>query len=174
MLRSLSLPILALFLTALPAVAQTTDSNARPPASQPPNSTASADAKKPKKVWTNEDISKSTNGVSVVGDAKDKDKPKPAAPRTANAQYVASIRKQLEKLQKKLEDVDKQITDLKNFKAGEPSTTASGIELDKRYQREPIEVQIRALQNKKKDLQSKIDALYDEARKKGVEPGELR
>jgi|SRR6266480_5783367 len=174
MLRSLSLPILALFLTALPAVAQTTDSNARPPASQPPNSTASSDAKKPKKVWTNEDISKSTNGVSVVGDAKDKDKPKPVAPRTANAQYVASIRKQLEKLQKKLEDVDKQITDLKNFKAGEPSTRASGIELDKRYQREPIEVQIRALQNKKKDLQSKIDALYDEARKKGVEPGELR
>src|SRR5204863_4480671 len=124
MLRSLSLPILALFLTALPAVAQTTDSNARPPASQPPNSTASSDAKKPKKVWTNEDISKSTNGVSVVGDAKDKDKPKPVAPRTANAQYVASIRKQLEKLQKQLEDVDKQITDLKNFNAGEPSTTA--------------------------------------------------
>src|SRR6266480_422030 len=172
MLRSLSLPILALFLTALPAVAQTTDSNARPPASQPPNSTASSDAKKPKKVWTNEDISKSTNGVSVVGDVKDK--PKPVAPRTANAQYVASIRKQLEKLQKQLEDVDKQITDLKNFNAGEPSTTASGIELDKRYQREPIEVQIRALQNKKKDLQSKIDELYDEARKKGVEPGELR
>ena len=172
MLRSLSLPILALFLTALPAVAQTTDSNARLRASQPPNSTASSDAKKPKKVWTNEDISKSTNGVSVVGDAKEKDKP--VAPRTANAQYVASIRKQLEKLQKQLEDVDKQITDLKNFKAGEPSTTASGIELDKRYQREPIEVQIRALQNKKKDLQSKIDALYDEARKKGVAPGELR
>ena len=70
--------------------------------------------------------------------------------------------------------MDKQITDLKNFHAGEPSTTASGIQLDKRYQREPIEVQIRALQNKKKDLQSKIDALYDEARKKGVEPGELR
>jgi hypothetical protein len=30
------------------------------------------------------------------------------------------------------------------------------------------------LQDKKKDLQSKMDALLDEARKKGVEPGELR
>jgi chaperonin cofactor prefoldin len=176
MLRLLSLPLLALFLTTLPAVAQTTDPGTSKPAPATQDSAASSDAKKPKKVWTNEDISKSTNGVSVVGDAKekDRDKSKPVAPRTANAQYVLSIRKQLEKLQKQLEDVDKQITDLKNFNAGEPSTTASGIELDKRYQREPIEVQIRALQNKKKDLQSKIDALYDEARKKGVEPGELR
>jgi chaperonin cofactor prefoldin len=174
MLRSLSLPILAVFLTAFPAVAQTTDPSASPPASQPQNSSASTDAKKPKKVWTNEDISKSTNRDSVMGDGKDKDKPKQAAPRTANAQYVASIRKQLEKLQRQLEDVDKQITDLKNFNAGEPSTTASGVKLNKSYQREPIEVQIRALQDQKKDLQSKIDALYDEARKKGVEPGELR
>src|SRR5207249_9632677 len=66
-----------------------------------------------------------------------------------------------------------QITDLKNFKAGEPSTNASGVRLDKRYEREPIEVQIRAVQDKKKDLQSKLDALYDEARKKGVPSGEL-
>ena len=174
MLRSLSLPILALFLTAFPAVAQTTDPGTSKPAPATQDSAASSDAKKPKKVWTNEDISKSTNGVSVVGDAKEKDKPKPVATRTGNAQYVASIRRQLEKLQNQLADVDKQITDLKNFHAGEPSTTASGIQLDKRYQREPIEVQIRALQNKKKDLQSKIDALYDEARKKEVEPGELR
>ena len=69
--------------------------------------------------------------------------------------------------------MDKQITDLKNFKAGEPSTNSSGVQLDKRYEREPIEVQIRALQDKKKDLQAKLDSLYDEARKKSVEPGQL-
>jgi chaperonin cofactor prefoldin len=86
---------------------------------------------------------------------------------------VASIRNQLEKLLKQIVDVDKQITDLKNFKAGEPSTNASGVQLDRRYEREPVEVQIRALQDKKKDLQAKVDALYDEARKKGVESGEL-
>jgi len=34
-------------------------------------------------------------------------------------------------------------------------------------------VQIRALENHKKDLQAKVDALYDQARKKGVEPGDL-
>ncbi|HEY6946451.1 MAG TPA: hypothetical protein VI431_15030 [Candidatus Acidoferrum sp.] len=172
MLRSLSLPLLALFFAALPAVAQTTDPNAQPPASQTQNSTPSTDTKRSKKVWTNEDISKSPAAVSVVGDSKEK--PKPVGPRTASPQYIASVRSQLEKLQKQLEDVNKQITDLKNFSDGKPTNTASGIKLDKRYEREPVEVRIRALQDKKKELESKIEALYDEARKKGVLPGELR
>lgn len=74
----------------------------------------------------------------------------------------------------KSRSIDKQLVDLKNFSSGEPSSSASGIRLNKNYDREPIEVQIRALQDKKKDLQSKIDALLDEARKKGVDPGQLR
>jgi hypothetical protein len=71
-------------------------------------------------------------------------------------------------------DADKQIVELTNFSKGEPSKSAGGIKLGKGYNREPIEVQIRALQEKKKDLQSKMDALLDEARKKGLEPGQLR
>ena len=138
MLRSLSVAVFLLVLAAIPAAAQTTDPNPPPPASQTQNPPASADAKKPKKVLTNEDLSNSTGKISVVGNGQ-----------------------------------NKQITDLKNFQAGEPSTNASGVQLDRRYEREPIEVQIRALQDKKKDLQAKLDALYDEARKKGVEPGEL-
>ena len=55
-----------------------------------------------------------------------------------------------------------------------PSTTASGVRLDRSYQREPIEVQMRALQEQKKDLESKVDALLDEARKRGVESSQLR
>jgi chaperonin cofactor prefoldin len=168
--RAFSLPIVALFLT-IPASAQTTDPNAPPPASKPQDATAT-EAKKTKKVLTNEDLSKTNGKISVVGDAKEQ--PKPAAPTTATPQYIAWVRKQLEKLERQLEDVNKQITDLKNFNAGEPSTRASGVQLDKGYEREPIEVQIRALADKKKDLKSKIDALYDEARKKGVEPGDLR
>jgi len=173
--RSLLMPVLVLVFAALPAAAQTADPSSPPPASQPQNPATSADAKKPKKVLTNEDLSNSTGRISVVGNGQSTPgaRPKAAAPRTANPQYVASVRNQLEKLLKQIVDVDKQITDLKNFKAGEPSTNASGIQLDRRYEREPIEVQIRALQAKKKDLQAKVDALYDEARKKGVEPGEL-
>jgi len=48
------------------------------------------------------------------------------------------------------------------------------MKLNKSYDREPIEVQMRALRNKKKDLESKIDALLDEARKKGIESSQLR
>lgn len=175
MLRSFSLPIFLLVFAGIPIAAQTTGPSSPPPASQTQNPPASTEAKKPKKVLTNEDLSNSTGKISVVGNGQNNpgNKPKAAAPKTANPQYVASVRSQLEKLLKQIVDVDKQITDLKNFKAGEPSTKASGIQMDRRYEREPAEVQIRALQDKRKDLQAKIDSLYDEARKKGVESGEL-
>ena len=175
MLRLFSAPVFLLVFAALPAAAQATDPSSPPPASQAQNPPAAPDAKKPKKVLTNEDLSNSTGKISVVGNGQNNpaSKPKAAAPKTANPQYVASVRNQIEKLLKQIVDVDKQITDLKNFKAGEPSTNSSGVQLDKRYEREPVEVQIRALQDKRKDLQAKVDALYDQARKKGVESGEL-
>lgn len=176
MLRLLSVCVFLLVLAVIPAAAQTTDStNPPPPASQTQNPPASSGAKKPKKVLTNEDVSNSPGKISVVGNGQNTpgNKPKAAATKTANPQYVTSVRNQIEKLLKQIVDTDKQITDLKNFQSGEPSTNASGVELDKRYEREPIEVQIRALQDKKKDLQAKVDALYDEARKNGVESGEL-
>lgn len=172
MLRALSLSTLALYFLALPSAAQTTDPNASKPASQPQDPAASTEVKKTKKVLTNEDLSKSTGKISVVGDAKSQ--PKPAVPSAATPQYIANVRQQLEKLQTQIDNIDKQMVDLKNVSEGEPSTKASGMQLDTSLQRAPIEVQIRALQNKKKDLQSKLDALLDEARKKGVEPGDLR
>jgi len=140
--------------------------------SQPAASPAPADQTPSKKVWTNENLAGANGTISVVGDPKSK--PKPASSKPANAQYVASVRKQLDKLQGEIAGIDKQLIDLKNFSAGEPSTSASGIKLNQAYQREPIEVQMRALQDQKKDLESKIDALLDEAPKKGVESGQLR
>jgi chaperonin cofactor prefoldin len=169
--RSLSVAFSLVFFAAVSAAAQSQD--ASPPLAAPSQDSAPpADAKKPKKVWTNEDIPRTTGAVSVVGDAKSKPQPAPSKP--ANGQYVASVRKQLDKLQEQIADIDKQLVDLKNFSAGEPSTSASGIKLNKKYEREPIEVQIRALQSQKKDLESKIDDLLDEARKKGVDSSQLR
>lgn len=166
--RSLSCAILVIFLAASSATAQSPDS----PSPPPPASTPPAARPKPKKVWTNENLSGANGPVSVVGDPKGQ--PKPASSRAANDPYVATVRKQLEKLQQQILDLDRQLVDLKNFSAGEPSTSASGIKLNKSYGREPIEVQVRTLQEKKKDLQSQVDVLLDEARKKGVEPGQLR
>jgi len=146
-----------------------------PPSASPAQGTARpSDPKKQKKVWTNDNLSGANGAVSVVGNSKTvlKAKSNPAKP--ADAQYVASVRKQLDKLNGQIADTDKQIADLTNFSKGEPSTSASGMKVGKGYNRDPIDVQIHALQEKKKDLQSKIDVLLDEARKKGVEPGQLR
>src|ERR1700674_3199802 len=170
--RSPSFAIILTLFAAFSAVAQSQDSSAPAPLATSQDSTPPAETKKPKKVWTNENLSGANGPVSVVGDSKTK--PKPAASKLANAQYVRSVRKQLDKLQGEVAGLDKQLVDLKNFSEGDPSTSASGIKLNKSYEREPIEVQMRALQDRKKDLESKIDALLDEARKKGGESSELR
>jgi hypothetical protein len=170
--RSLSFAIILTLFAAFSGAAQSQDSSASAPPVPSQDSAPPAGTKKPKKVWTNENLSGANGAVSVVGDPKNK--PKPASSKPEHAQYVASVRKQLDKLQEQIADIGKQLVDLKNFSEGEPSTSASGIKLNKGYEREPIEVQMRALQDKKKDLESKIDTLLDEARKKGVESSQLR
>jgi hypothetical protein len=170
--RWLSLTVVLIVFAAFSAAAQSQDSTAPTPPAPSQDSATPPETKKPKKVWTNDDVSHSNGAVSVVGDSESK--AKPASSKPANAQYVASVRKQLDKVKGEIADIDKQLVDLKNFSAGEPSTSASGIKLNKSYEREPIEVQMRALQDKKKDLESKVDALLDEARKKGVDSSELR
>ena len=175
---TLVLPLLAANLAYAASPASTNQDSAlssQPQAGQQSSPTpqeASPETKKPKKVWTNDDVTGANGAVSVVGDPKNK--PRAAAAKPANAQYVASVRKQLEKLQKQIDEVNKQLVDLKNFSEGDSSNNASGIKLGKHYNREPIEAQMQALQDKKKSLQVQIDALLDEARKKGVEPGQLR
>jgi hypothetical protein len=169
---SLSFAVVLALSAAASAVAQSQDSSAPAPPAPTQDSQTSTETKKPKKVWTNDDLSGAKGAVSVVGNPKNKPKTSPSKP--ANDQYVASVRKQLDKLQGQIADIDKQLVDLKNFSEGEPSTSAGGLKLNKNHDREPIEVQMRALQDQKKDLQSKVDALLDEARKEGVESSRLR
>src|SRR5260370_25745454 len=121
--RSISFEIILMLFAAFSVDAQSQESSVPrpPPASQP--SAPPAETKKPKKVWTNENLSGANGAVSVVGDPKNK--PKPASSKPANAQYVASVRKQLDKLQGEVAGVDKQLLDLKNFSEGEPSTAAT-------------------------------------------------
>jgi hypothetical protein len=161
-------------LFASAAAAQSPATNPPTPADPAQNPAPPPETKKQKKVWTEDNLSDAHGTISVVGDSKGGSKLKPGSGKPADAQYVASVRKQLDKYKEQIADIDKQLVDLKNFSSGEPSTGASGIRLNKSYDREPIEVQIRALQEKKKDLQAKSDALLDEARKRGVEPGQLR
>jgi hypothetical protein len=142
--------------------------------SQPQNSVAPAPAaaKNTKKVWTNDDINGLNGPVSVVGNSKNLGQGGAGA--RADGQYIANTRKELAKMQSQLDDTEEQLVDLKNFSEGKAPATSSGYQINKGYNRVPVDQQIASLQAKKKQLQGKIDALVDEARKKGVEPGDLR
>ena len=125
-----------------------------------------------KKVWTNENLRDANGNVSVVGDKRNQKYNMTPVP-AADSATVARIRQNLQKLQGQLDDVNKQITAYKQFEEGE-TVPDSGQDISKGYTRTPVNQQIAKLQGKKKDLQTKIDELIDEARKKGVEPGQLR
>ena len=143
-----------------------------PPQTPDGTSSAPADTKKTKKVWTNEDVNGLNGPVSVVGNSKNLGKGGPES--KADGQYIANARKELAKLQSQLEDTHKQLADLKDFSEGKTPATSSGYEINKGYNRVPVDQQITNLEAKQKQLQGKIDALLDDARKKGVEPGDLR
>jgi len=145
---------------------------ASPAPPQDPAAVAPADPKKTKKVWTNEDVSGLNGPVSVVGNSKNLGKG--GSDGKADGQYIANARKELAKLQSQLDDTEKQLADLKDFSEGKAPATSGSYQIDKGYNRVPVNQQITNLQKKKKQIQDKIDALVDEARKKGVQPGDLR
>lgn len=128
--------------------------------------------KKPKRVWTNEDLGESSATAPQPSEEKNSSKAK-GTPKKSTDPYVVSVRQQLQRLQAQLADIDKQITDLTTFSKGETSGNAS-LQLHRRYSSEPIDAQIGRLQEKKKQLEAKQEALLDDARKKGVDPGQLR
>jgi hypothetical protein len=157
---------------ATPSQSQNASAAAAPPVSQGVSPATAPDTKKTKKVWTNEDVNNLNGPISVVGNSKNSGKS--GSGTTANPQYIANVKKQLEKLRSQLEDTSKQLADLQDFRDGKGATTSGGYEFTKGYNRVPVDQQISNLQVKKSELESKIDALMDEARKKGVEPGDLR
>jgi hypothetical protein len=139
-----------------------------------PQDTASmtSEAKK-KKVWTNDDVGSLTGPVSVVGDPKNAAKGGAGTDGSVDSQYIANTKKELAKLQSQLDDTNKQLTALKDFSQGK-APEPSGYQIGKGYGRIPVDQQIASLEQKKREVQDKIDALFDEARKKGVLPGQLR
>ena len=162
---------LLVFLAA-PCLAQT-DQNPPPPSSDtvtatsPSNSTSTP----PKKVWTNEDLHGRT-GVSVVGDKRNQNYHMSPA-QSADPATVSRIRKSLEKLNSQLDDTNSKLAQLRNFQAGE-NVNDGGRQINKGLNRVPVDQQIAQLESSKKKLEGQIGDLLDEARKKGIDPGQLR
>lgn len=162
---------------------QSTSDPAKPaqaPAASDPGSAESA-KKKPKKVWTNDEISKvgGEGSISVVGntDAGAKGSSKGNSSKSNRASSAkdqsGSYRSRLRQLHNQLETTEKQISDLRNFN-GESTGASGGVNMNRGYARTSVEDQIKILEEKKKQLQAQIGDIEDEARKDGIEPGDLR
>lgn len=133
-----------------------------------------AEPKKTKKVWTNENLgAPSASPISEPGNAKQPATAKVTSVKPATSQEVAAFRRQLSTLQTQLASVEKQIAELKSFSKGE-TPGAVGLQLHKGYSTEPIADQVRKLEEKRQSLAAQMDAVLDAARKRGVEPGQLR
>jgi hypothetical protein len=177
-----------LFLEAGQVAAQSPDSgNGTPGASKPTaapqdsvNSTG--EKKQPKKVWTNDEMSSIHGKVSVVGDAKSapggQQKKAPGeATRSANddarSQQIENYRSQIQDVRSQIEAIDQRVAQLKSFRA-ENTSPSGGINPNHGYNMDPIEDQLKQLEAKKKQLESRIEDIEVEAQKKGIEPGDLR
>lgn len=147
--------------SAQPATETTPDGSAAPTAST-----------KKKKVWTNEDVGTLNGPVSVVGSSK-KSGTASGDGTAADSQYIANTKKELEKLQTQLDEAKKQLTAFREFQQGK-APEPTGYQLGKGYNRVPVDQQIASLEEKKTRLEEKISDLLDQARKKGVQPGQLR
>jgi archaellum component FlaC len=139
------------------------------PATTPSSSTSTTTT--PKKVWTNENLSETKGTVSVFGDKRNQNYHMGSG-QPAGA-IAAQIKKDLEKLQAQLDDVNKKLKTYKEFEEGEPVSKGER-DLSKCYSRVPVDQQMVRLVDKRKKLQGQIGDLIDEARKEGIEPGQLR
>lgn len=128
---------------------------------------------KPKKIWTNDEMpGAGDGGISVVGNST-KASSKKTTNVSANEKQVTALRERLHQLNNEMEDTDKKISELRNFRA-ENTSPSGGINMNHRYSNTPVEDQIKALEDKKKQVQAQIEAVEDQARKNGIEPGQLR
>ena len=191
MIRWLLTLILLLASLALPSAAQTQDTpnkdstGAKPtaPADESPpkqDTQATPEKKKPKKVWTNDEVTDLPGKVSVVGQANQGVEYNRGAKHKSlsnegekQESQIKSYRQQIGELHNQIDAADQRIAQLKNFK-GENGSPTGGINPHKGYNMVPLEEQIKQLEAKKKKLQGQIDDLENEARKNGIDPGKLR
>jgi hypothetical protein len=165
----------ALFsILAISAFAQSQDNTPTAPAQNaaaPAAPTTNNSSNPPKKVWTNEDLPTGKDGVSVVGDKRNK--PYRSGSQTADSGTVARIKNDLAKLQKQLDDVNSKLKTYKEFQEGEPVSKGER-DMSQAYSRTPVDQQMQRLLDKKKQLETQIGDLVDDARKRGIDPGDLR
>lgn len=160
--------------TTSPAPSQQSSQN---PSGQ--SSSAAGKPEKTKKVWTNEEVSTLAGTVSVVGTNRPADRQAPSSQSGAGGAdatrrgKVQRYRAAIAELRKKIEAADQRIAQYKKFKADDSSPNG-GINPHKGYTMVPLDEQVKQLEEKKKQLLANIEDLEVQARKEGIEPGEIR
>jgi hypothetical protein len=138
-----------------------------------------ADQSKPKKVWTNDDVGSLKSSVSVVGNQQSsgrravEEENQSGEESDSHAERVHQYRDAIEQQRNQIAQADARIAQLKDFKA-ENTAPSGGISLNRGYNMVPPEEQVKQLEERKKQCQAKIADLENEARKEGIDPGELR
>lgn len=117
--------------------------------------------KETKKVWTNEEVGTLNGAVSVVGDpaAARASGTKAGSRAAAGSGDAQRYRQQLVPLRSELAEIDRQIREVRGL--GAQGASYNNTSLDK-------------LEDRKKAIQLKIDAIEEDARRNGVAPGDLR
>jgi hypothetical protein len=117
--------------------------------------------KKSKKVWTEEEISAVGGSISVVGDQHPSNKSSRAttSPSASDGRDAAYYRGRLAPLRQQIEDIDREIQQMK---------TAKGSV------RENIESQVQIREARREKIQAQINEIEEDARRHGIAPGDLR
>jgi hypothetical protein len=171
------LPILCAAQSTQTSSAPTTNQDSAAPTSGQTSTGAKSD--KTKKVWTNDEMGSLQGTVSVVGTKR----PGEGSGQTSSSGTRGAVdprrgkilryRAAIAELQKKIDAGDERITQLKNFKADDGSPSG-GINPNRGYNMIPLDEQVKQLEAKKKQLLASIEELENQAKKEGIEPGELR
>ena len=177
MLRSLILAgVLASFATLnCPAQSSQSSSDSAKPAPQPaPAATGTTAAKdhssgkdqtkekkKPKKVWTEEEISAVGGSISVVGDqqATNNSSGVPSSASASDGRDKGYYRGRLTPLRQQIEDLDREIQEMKSVKG---------------TVRENVETQVQLREARREKIQKQINDIEEDARRHGIAPGDLR
>jgi hypothetical protein len=173
-----------LLLTALPARPQSPDAAPKPTGAPAKSPASATPEKKPKKVWTNDEIGSVKGTVSVVGDnnsssSSSSSQDSHLASTTsggspdARQKQIADYRDRIKDYRDQIDAIDKRISQLKDFKA-QNSAPTGGINPTQGYNMVPVEDQVKQLNDQKKNLQARLDDTESDARKNGIEPGDLR
>ena len=169
----------------LPALcrAQSEQQATPPPASQPATPAANSQTPPPagktektRKVWTNDEVGDLRGPVSVVGTKHSVERatqPSQSGAADGRRGKVQRYRAAIATLRKKIDAVDQQIAQYKNFKA-DNSSPSGGINPHRGYSMLPPDERVKQLEEKKKQMLTSIEELENQAKKEGIEPGELR